>query len=121
MPRGSRRPHSDGGPAVLLSDDVLPAVQFRRRRDRRAADGACRLLAYGGDALKVYVAHEHWLVCPTHVLWKFNHEPCDERACTRCVLAYRRPPQLWRYTGALERRLADVDLFIARSEFSRAK
>jgi glycosyltransferase involved in cell wall biosynthesis len=83
--------------------------------------GGPGLLALGGDALKIYVAHEHWLVCPTHVLWKFNREPCDARACTRCVLAYRRPPQLWRYTGALDRRLGDVDLFIARSEFSRAK
>ena len=83
--------------------------------------GGPGLLTLGGDALKVYVAHEHWLVCPTHVLWRFNREPCDERACTRCVLAYRRPPQLWRYTGALERRLSEVDLFIARSEFSRNK
>jgi len=83
--------------------------------------GGPGLLAQGGDAFKVYVAHEHWLVCPTHVLWKFNREPCDSRACTRCVLSYRRPPQLWRYTGALERRLSDVDLFIARSEFSRTK
>jgi glycosyltransferase involved in cell wall biosynthesis len=83
--------------------------------------GGPGLLALGGEAFKVYIAHEHWLVCPTHVLWRFNREPCDERVCTRCVLSYRRPPQLWRYTGLLERRLADVDLFIARSEFSRDK
>ena len=83
--------------------------------------GGPGLLAIGGDALKVYIAHEHWLVCPTHVLWRFNREPCDERVCTRCVLSYRRPPQLWRYTGLLERRLAEVDLFIARSGFSRDK
>src|SRR6185295_11789346 len=43
------------------------------------------------------------------------------RQCLRCVLRYRRPPQLWRSTGALERRLADIDVFIAMSEFSRAK
>ena len=83
--------------------------------------GGPGLLAYGGDALKVYFAHEHWLVCPTHVLWRFNREPCDERACLRCVLAYRRPPQIWRFTHALERQLSNVDLFIARSEFSRKK
>jgi glycosyltransferase involved in cell wall biosynthesis len=83
--------------------------------------GGPGLLDYGGDALKVYVAHEHWLVCPTHVLWRFNREPCDTRACARCVLAYRRLPQLWRYTGALQRRLPHVDMFIARSEFSRRK
>ena len=83
--------------------------------------GGPGILKLGGPALRVYVAHEHWLVCPTHVLWRFNREPCDVRACTRCVMSYRRPPQLWRHTGALKRRLADVDLFIARSEFSRNK
>jgi glycosyltransferase involved in cell wall biosynthesis len=83
--------------------------------------GGPGLLALGGDALKVYVAHEHWLVCPTHVLWRFNREPCDARSCTRCVLSYRRPPQLWRHSGALGRALSHVDLFIARSEFSRDK
>ena len=83
--------------------------------------GGPGLLAVDANALKVYFAHEHWLVCPTHVLFRFNREPCDARACTRCVLSYRRPPQLWRYTGALERRLSDVDVFIARSEFSRQK
>jgi hypothetical protein len=36
--------------------------------------GGPGLLAYGGDALKIYVAHEHWLVCPSHVLWRFNRE-----------------------------------------------
>ncbi|MCA8880219.1 MAG: glycosyltransferase family 4 protein [Rhodobacteraceae bacterium] len=74
-----------------------------------------------GDALKVYEAHEHWLVCPTHVLWRHGRELCDERQCLRCVLNYRRPPQLWRYTGMIERALDDVDLLIAKSEFSRDK
>jgi glycosyltransferase involved in cell wall biosynthesis len=83
--------------------------------------GGPGLLSYGGSALKVYVAHEHWLVCPTHVLWRDNAEPCTERRCVRCIGTYRRPPQLWRYTGELERRLPLVDLFIARSEFSRQK
>jgi glycosyltransferase involved in cell wall biosynthesis len=83
--------------------------------------GGPGLLDVGGNAVKVYVAHEHWLVCPTHVLWRFNREPCDARACASCVLSYRRPLQLWRYSGMLERRLEEVDVFIARSEFSREK
>jgi glycosyltransferase involved in cell wall biosynthesis len=83
--------------------------------------GGPGLLKLGSDAVKIYLAHEHWLVCPTHVLWRFNREACDGRACLRCVSSYGRPPQLWRYTGALERQLPGVDLFIARSEFSRAK
>lgn len=74
-----------------------------------------------GDAVKVYEAHEHWLVCPSHVLWRHGRELCDGRECLRCVLSYRRPPQLWRYTGLLERHLDEVDLFIAKSAFSRDK
>jgi glycosyltransferase involved in cell wall biosynthesis len=55
------------------------------------------------------------------VLWRHDREPCTGRQCTRCVLTHRRPPQPWRYTGYLERQLDHVDLFIAMSEFSRAK
>jgi len=74
-----------------------------------------------GDAVKVYEAHEHWLVCPSHVLWRHGREVCTGRQCLRCVLSYRRPPQIWRYTGLLERHLDEIDLFIAKSEFSRDK
>ncbi len=52
------------------------------------------------------MAHEHWLVCPTHVLWRHGRELCTGRECVRCQLHYRRPPQLWRDTGFLERELA---------------
>lgn len=83
--------------------------------------GGPGLLSLGGDALRVYMAHEHWLVCPTHVLWRYNREPCDARSCTRCVISYRRPPQVWRYTNMLDRAIGQVDLFVARSEFSRKK
>lgn len=82
--------------------------------------GGPGLLDYG-DGLRVYEAHEHWLVCPTHVLWRNNKELCDERKCLRCVLNHRRPPQLWRYTGYVDRQLDNVDLIIAKSEFSRDK
>src|SRR5262249_10757616 len=68
-----------------------------------------------GDALKFYTPHEHWLVCPTHVLWRHNRERCTGRQCLRCSFAYRRPPQLWRATSYLERQCANVDVFIALS------
>ncbi|MCZ6765655.1 MAG: glycosyltransferase family 4 protein [bacterium] len=77
-------------------------------------------LAYG-DAIKLYTLHEHWLVCPMHVLWRFDREVCTRRTCFRCTLAGRRPPQLWRYTGLLERTLGHVDSFIAPSRFTRQK
>lgn len=82
--------------------------------------GGPGLLAFG-DGLKVYEAHEHWLVCPTHVLWRHNREVCDERQCLRCVVSYRRPPQLWRRLDTFHRQLDHVDTFIAKSEFSRKK
>ena len=117
---------------LLVHQTGMPIVHGRRLEAiarERAFDvvmyhnaslvGGPGLLGIGGDALKIYVAHEHWLVCPTHVLWRNNEEPCDAQACTRCVLAYGRPPQLWRYTGQLRRRLDRVDAFIARSAFSR--
>ena len=74
-----------------------------------------------GEGLKLYEAHEHWLVCPTHVLWRYGRELCDARDCLRCQLSYKRPPQLWRHTGMLDRALDNIDLIVAKSEFSRAK
>ncbi len=72
-----------------------------------------------GEGVRLYEAHEHWLVCPTHVLWRYNRETCDARDCLRCTLSYNRPPQLWRATGMLEREAAHIDAFIAKSAFSR--
>jgi glycosyltransferase involved in cell wall biosynthesis len=39
----------------------------------------------------------------------------------KCTLSYHRPPQLWRFTGYLDRELDRIDTIIAMSEFSRAK
>lgn len=74
-----------------------------------------------GSAIKLDMAHEHWLVCPSHVLWRHNKELCTGRECFRCQLAFGRPPQLWRNTSLLEYHGQRVDAFIAMSEFSRAK
>ena len=82
--------------------------------------GGPKLLSYG-SGIKIYEAHEHWLVCPTHVLWRYNREPCRERDCLRCSLSYRRPPQLWRNTDLLAKQAQHIDAFIAKSEFSRSK
>jgi glycosyltransferase involved in cell wall biosynthesis len=71
-----------------------------------------------GPAVKLYTAHEHWLICPTHVLWKFTGQPCDKPDCLRCVLHAGRPPQLWRYTGLLARCARNVDQFLAPSRFT---
>lgn len=72
-------------------------------------------------AVKLYTAHEHWLVCPMHVLWKFNREVCTEKECFKCQLAGKRPPQLWRQTGLLENNLKHVDRFLSPSRFTLRK
>jgi glycosyltransferase involved in cell wall biosynthesis len=71
-----------------------------------------------GQAVKLYTTHEHWLICPTHVLWKFNGKPCDGPDCLKCTLHHKRPPQVWRYTGLLERASRHVDQFLAPSRFT---
>ncbi len=71
-----------------------------------------------GRAVKLYTTHEHWLICPTHVLWKFNSRPCDRPECLRCAVMARRPPQIWRYTGMLGRVARHVDRFVSPSRFT---
>lgn len=74
-----------------------------------------------GPALTLYTMHDHWLVCPMHVLWRFNREPCPARRCVACTVRAGRPPQVWRHTGILADSLARVDAFIAPSRFTRDK
>lgn len=76
--------------------------------------GGPGLLRYG-HGLKLYTTHDHWFVCPMYDLWRYNREPCDAPHCVRCALSFRRPPQLWRYTGLLDRELRNVDLFLSPS------
>jgi glycosyltransferase involved in cell wall biosynthesis len=71
-----------------------------------------------GQPVKIYTTHEHWLICPTHVLWKFNRAPCEKPDCLRCTIQAKRPPQLWRYTGLLDRMAEHVDQFVAPSRFT---
>jgi glycosyltransferase involved in cell wall biosynthesis len=80
--------------------------------------GGPGVLDYGGG-VKLYTAHEHWLVCPTHILWKLDREPCKQRACLRCTVKSGRPPQFWRYTPLLQRKLRQLDALIVASRFSR--
>jgi glycosyltransferase involved in cell wall biosynthesis len=82
--------------------------------------GGPGVLAYG-DAVKLYTAHEHWLVCPSHILWRHEREVCTGRECLSCVLRHKRPPQLWRQSNLLERMTRHVDVFCALSQFSADK
>jgi glycosyltransferase involved in cell wall biosynthesis len=71
-----------------------------------------------GSAVKLYTANEYWLICPTHVLFKFDREACTTRHCLACTLHSRRPVQVWRYTGALRRALRHVDCLLMPSRFA---
>ena len=73
-------------------------------------------LRYGGGAVRMYTTHDHWLLCPMYDLWKNNRELCEEPACFRCQLTFKRPPQLWRGTNLLDRELPKVDLFLSPSK-----
>jgi glycosyltransferase involved in cell wall biosynthesis len=74
--------------------------------------GGPGVLHMGRQATRIMTAHEHWLICPMHLLWKYERKACDGEECLRCSLAGRRPPQAWRYTGAIDRGLREVDALI---------
>jgi glycosyltransferase involved in cell wall biosynthesis len=78
-------------------------------------------ILYYGQAVKLYTLHEYWLICPTHLLFKFNQEVCIHKQCLSCTLAHARPPQLWRYTKMIQQAVKQVDLFLAPSEFTMNK
>lgn len=74
--------------------------------------GGAGVLEMGSRAVRIMTAHEHWLTCPMHLLWKEGRKPCDAPACVRCSLLGARPPQLWRATGAIGRGLGHLDALI---------
>ena len=73
-----------------LGRPVVHAGRIRQILDERQPDiiwhnntsliGGPGLLSMG-EGLKIYEAHEHWLVCPTHVLWRHGRELCEDRQC----------------------------------------
>ena len=75
-----------------------------------------------GDAIKLLTLHTYWLICPTHYLWKFNREICQDKECLKCMIFYGKlPPQLWRYLNLRDRMLENVDALIAPSQFLKCK
>jgi glycosyltransferase involved in cell wall biosynthesis len=79
--------------------------------------GGPKILEHG-RAIKLYTPHEYWLVCPTHMLFRFNREPCIRKSCLACTMLHRRPPQWWRYTGMLGRAVKHVDAFLNLTRFT---
>ena len=115
--------HQLGSPAAygrrlrgLLNEGNYDVIHFHNV-SLMGGPGVLRL----GCAVKLYTAHEYWVVCPTHVLFKFNEVACVEKQCLLCTLKYRRPPQLWRYTGLMKDCLREIDCLLAPSRFTQEK
>lgn len=122
-PVGSLLTHQLGRPVAhrhrlreILAPGNFDAIVFHNP----SLMGAPEILQWRTGAVMAYMAHEHWLVCPTHLLYR-DGAPCTERICMRCTIRHKRPPQLWRYTGKLSKAIDQLDLLITLSEFSRAK
>jgi glycosyltransferase involved in cell wall biosynthesis len=69
-----------------------------------------------GHAVRLMTAHEHWLVCPMHVLWQSEDRLCEQPSCHKCSIGHRRPPQLWRHSGLMEKGLGCLDRLIVPSQ-----
>jgi glycosyltransferase involved in cell wall biosynthesis len=112
--------HQLGRPAFLAGElrSVLEARDYDvihfHNVSLMGGPGVLRL----GSGVKLYTAHEYWLVCPTHVLFAFGREACTEKKCLACTLHSRRPPQPWRYTGLLGDCLDEVDRLLVPSAFA---
>lgn len=100
----------------ILTENKFDVIHFHNI----SLVGGPGILQYG-KAIKLYTTHEHWLICPLSVLWKFNREACVKKNCLFCTIHARRPPQLWRYSRMLEKMLKNVDAFISPSHFTIKK
>jgi glycosyltransferase involved in cell wall biosynthesis len=107
------RPLAYGGVLKRFFDQEFDVTHFHNA----SLAGGPGILSMG-SGVRLYTAHEHWLVCPTHILWRHKRELCDRRECVKCQLIHHRPPQLWRMTGFLERQAKSIDAFIALSQSS---
>jgi glycosyltransferase involved in cell wall biosynthesis len=94
----------------VLDDPQTDVVHFHNI----SLAGGPGVLGLGANhrAVRIMTAHEHWLICPMHLLWKYDRRICDRPSCIRCSIAGGRPPQAWRWTGAIERGLRHLDALI---------
>ncbi|AMV39659.1 glycosyltransferase family 4 protein [Planctomyces sp. SH-PL62] len=94
----------------VLDADDLDVVHFHNI----SLVGGPGVLGLGANtrAVRIMTAHEHWLICPMHLLWKYDRKPCDGASCLRCTVAGGRPPQAWRYTNAIPKALGHLDALL---------
>ena len=92
----------------LLDDPSTDVVHFHNI----SLVGGPGVLEMGSHAVRLMTAHEHWLICPMHLLWKYDRRRCEKPECVKCCLAGHRPPQVWRSTGLIDRSLRELDALI---------
>jgi glycosyltransferase involved in cell wall biosynthesis len=94
----------------LLDDPTTDVIHFHNI----SLIGGPGVLGLGANrrAARIMTAHEHWLICPMHLLWKYDRKACDGPNCLTCTLAGSRPPQVWRATGAIGRGLRNLDALV---------
>lgn len=80
--------------------------------------GGPGILSFGTARVRLYSLHEHWLICPTHILWKNRKKACDRPTCISCSIRSGLPPQLWRYTSLRDRQLEHIDRLLSPSVFT---
>jgi glycosyltransferase involved in cell wall biosynthesis len=111
------RPGFKAGPIARLLGRIRPDVVHFHNLSLIGGPGLLRMPARG--AVKLMTTHEHWLVCPLHVLWKFDREVCESPECVACCLRARKPPQLWRGSDLVARSLRHLDALICPSQSTR--
>lgn len=75
-----------------------------------------------GDAIKLFTLTTYWLICPTHFLWKFNREICQQKECLKCMISCGKLPlQFWRYLNLRDKMLKNVDSLIVQTMFVKRR
>jgi glycosyltransferase involved in cell wall biosynthesis len=92
----------------LLDDVKTDVVHFHNI----SLVGGPAVLELGSHAVRIMTAHEHWLICPMHLLWKYDRRRCEKPNCASCCLVGKRPPQAWRSTGLIDRSLRQLDALV---------
>jgi len=80
-----------------------------------------KILRKRSSYLNLYTAHDYWLICPQSNLLRRGNRICEKASCIFCGLAYKKPPQLWRYHTGFKEAIEDIDILIAPSNYLKAK
>ena len=84
--------------------------------------GGVPSLSWGRARLRLFTQHTYWLLCPLHYLWKFNREPCRQKACFRCLGWAGKPPLIpWRAGSRFLGQLDGIDSLIMPCRDMRAR